>query len=101
MGRADPGRAFRPGGHPLTGPGAGRVLLAAAVGRRSDSDVVAAVSKSRPPARPTVASVAQRAQVSPQTVSNALNAPHRVRPATLARVLAAVEELGYRGIEWR
>ncbi len=40
--------------------------------------------------------MAQRAQVSPQTVSNALNAPHRVHPATLARVLAAVEELGYR-----
>ncbi|HZB47943.1 MAG TPA: LacI family DNA-binding transcriptional regulator [Mycobacteriales bacterium] len=45
--------------------------------------------------------MAQRAQVSPQTVSNALNAPHRVRPATLARVLAAVEELGYRRIGWR
>ena len=52
--------------------------------------------RARTPARPTVESVARRAQVSRQTVSNALNAPHRVHPDTLVRVLAAVEELGYR-----
>src|SRR5829696_407697 len=46
--------------------------------------------------RPTVESVARHAQVSRQTVSNALNAPERVRPETLARVLAAIDELGYR-----
>jgi DNA-binding LacI/PurR family transcriptional regulator len=46
--------------------------------------------------RPTVATVAERAQVSRQTVSNALNAPHLVRPETLARVQAAIAELGYR-----
>ncbi|MFJ8432142.1 LacI family DNA-binding transcriptional regulator [Kitasatospora sp. NPDC094019] len=54
-----------------------------------------------PGARParrvtTIADVAQAAEVSRQTVSNALNAPHRVRPDTLARVNAAIERLGYR-----
>jgi DNA-binding LacI/PurR family transcriptional regulator len=44
----------------------------------------------------TVESVAQHAQVSRQTVSNAINAPGRLRPDTLARVLASVDELGYR-----
>ncbi len=47
-------------------------------------------------ARPTLESVARHAEVSRQTVSNALNAPHRVRPDTLERVLAAIDELGYR-----
>lgn len=49
-----------------------------------------------PGLRPTVESVARHAQVSRQTVSNALNAPQRVRPDTLTRVLAAIDELGYR-----
>lgn len=49
-----------------------------------------------PGTRPTVESVARHAQVSRQTVSNALNAPQRVRPDTLTRVLASIEELGYR-----
>lgn len=49
-----------------------------------------------PGGRPTVESVARHAQVSRQTVSNALNAPQRVRPDTLTRVLAAIDELGYR-----
>ncbi|MFE7559937.1 LacI family DNA-binding transcriptional regulator [Kitasatospora sp. NPDC057500] len=44
----------------------------------------------------TIADVARAAGVSRQTVSNALNAPHRVHPDTLARVTAAVERLGYR-----
>jgi DNA-binding LacI/PurR family transcriptional regulator len=44
----------------------------------------------------TVESVARYANVSRQTVSNALNAPERLKPQTLQRVLAAVEELGYR-----
>lgn len=52
--------------------------------------------KAGTPARPTVESVAQHARVSRQTVSNALNAPERVRPDTLARVLASIDELGYR-----
>lgn len=47
-------------------------------------------------ARATLESVARRAEVSRQTVSNVLNAPHLVRPETLARVHAAIEELHYR-----
>jgi len=43
-----------------------------------------------------VATVADRAQVSRQTVSNAINAPHLVRAETLARVQAAIDDLGYR-----
>jgi DNA-binding LacI/PurR family transcriptional regulator len=46
--------------------------------------------------RPTLQTVAARAAVSRQTVSNALNAPHLVRPETLERVLGVVAELGYR-----
>lgn len=46
--------------------------------------------------RPTLETVAREAGVSRQTVSNALNAPHRLDPRTLARVLAAVERVGYR-----
>lgn len=45
---------------------------------------------------PTIAEVARTAGVSPQTVSNALNAPERLRPATLANVLQVVDALGYR-----
>ena len=46
--------------------------------------------------RPTIEMVASRAGVSRQTVSNAVNAPHRLRPGTLAVVRAAIDELGYR-----
>ena len=46
--------------------------------------------------RPTLATVAARAAVSRQTVSNALNAPHLVHPDTLERVLGVVAEVGYR-----
>jgi DNA-binding LacI/PurR family transcriptional regulator len=45
---------------------------------------------------PTVDDVARAAGVSRQTVSNALNAPARLRPETLQRVLVVVGELGYR-----
>lgn len=44
---------------------------------------------------PTIMEVARVAQVSRQTVSNALNAPERVRADTLERVLAVIDELGY------
>jgi len=47
-------------------------------------------------ARATIAGVAALAQVSPQTVSNVLNAPNRVRPATRERVQAAIEHLHFR-----
>jgi DNA-binding LacI/PurR family transcriptional regulator len=44
----------------------------------------------------TLAQVAQRAGVSRQTVSNALNSPELLAPGTLERVRRAVEELDYR-----
>ncbi|HWM35771.1 MAG TPA: LacI family DNA-binding transcriptional regulator [Streptomyces sp.] len=44
----------------------------------------------------TMAMVAQRAGVSTQTVSNALNTPGLLRPGTLERVRQAVDEMGYR-----
>ncbi len=44
----------------------------------------------------TLAQVAQRAGVSRQTVSNALNTPDLLAPATLERVRRAVDELDYR-----
>lgn len=46
--------------------------------------------------RPTIEVVAKRAGVSRQTVSNAANAPHRLRPETLRKVLGTIDELGYR-----
>jgi DNA-binding LacI/PurR family transcriptional regulator len=46
--------------------------------------------------RPTIDMVAERAGVSRQTVSNAHNAPHRLRPETLRKVLGTIDELGYR-----
>lgn len=46
--------------------------------------------------RPTLEHVALRARVSRQTVSNVINSPHLVRADTAARVLDAIEELGYR-----
>lgn len=49
-----------------------------------------------PTSRATLSSVAARAGVSTQTVSNVLNAPHLVRSDTAARVQAAVRDLGYR-----
>lgn len=45
---------------------------------------------------PVMSDVAQRAGVSHQTVSRVLNTPELVRPGTQERVLAAIEELGYR-----
>ncbi len=44
----------------------------------------------------TLSHVAAAAQVSVQTVSNAINAPQRVAPATLQRTLAAIESMGYK-----
>ena len=44
---------------------------------------------------PTLATVAEQAGVSRQTVSNALNNPELLREDTLARVQAVIDELGY------
>jgi DNA-binding LacI/PurR family transcriptional regulator len=49
-----------------------------------------------PGRRPTIDTVASLAGVSRQTVSNALHTPSLLAPATLRRVLAAVDEVGYR-----
>jgi DNA-binding LacI/PurR family transcriptional regulator len=46
--------------------------------------------------RATLSSVADRAAVSRQTVSNVLNAPHLVRTETRQRVEAVIDELHYR-----
>lgn len=46
--------------------------------------------------RPTLETVARHAQVSRQTVSNVLNAPHVVRAETREKVEAAIAELGYK-----
>lgn len=45
---------------------------------------------------PTVLDVAEAAGVSRQTVSNVLNSPAMVRPATREKVEAAIHDLGYR-----
>lgn len=45
--------------------------------------------------RVTIVDVAKAAGVSRQTVSNAVNAPHRVAPQTLARVRREIDRLGY------
>mgnify|MGYP003349149816 FL=1 len=48
-----------------------------------------------PAAPPTLADVAERAGVSRQTVSNAVNNPELLRADTLERVQQAISELGY------
>ncbi|QIK74523.1 LacI family DNA-binding transcriptional regulator [Nocardioides piscis] len=48
-----------------------------------------------PVSPPTLADVAERAGVSRQTVSNAVNNPDLLRPGTLERVRAAIAEMGY------
>ena len=45
--------------------------------------------------KPTLDSVAQRAGVSPMTVSRVLRIPEKVRLATRTRVEAAIEAVGY------
>lgn len=46
--------------------------------------------------QPTIADVGRAARVSRQTVSNVINAPERVRPATRETVERAINLLGYR-----
>ena len=58
-------------------------------GRRSASGAVL------PATPPTLATVADEAGVSRQTVSNALNNPELLRPDTLLRVQSVIERLGY------
>ncbi len=49
-----------------------------------------------PPERPSLQHVADRAGVSPATVSRALHNPERLAPATLERVRRAIDQTGYR-----
>lgn len=49
--------------------------------------------------RPTLASVARAADVSHQTVSNVLNAPHLVKEETRRRVQAVIAQTGYRPLK--
>jgi DNA-binding LacI/PurR family transcriptional regulator len=49
--------------------------------------------------RPTIDSVASAAAVSRQTVSNVINAPHRVGEQTRQRVERAIAEAGYRPLK--
>lgn len=54
--------------------------------------------KQRNPERntaPTLEDVARVAGISPMTVSRALNSPQQVRPATVAKVMAAISATGY------
>jgi DNA-binding LacI/PurR family transcriptional regulator len=48
-----------------------------------------------PDSAPTLATVAEEAGVSRQTVSNALNSPDLLRPDTLVRVQEVIDRLGY------
>ena len=51
--------------------------------------------RTRPSVPPTLATVADEAGVSRQTVSNALNNPELLRPETLVRVQEVIDRLGY------
>ncbi len=53
------------------------------------------VQRGRHQVPPTLATVADEAGVSRQTVSNALNNPDLLRPETLERVQSVIERLGY------
>lgn len=53
------------------------------------------------PGRVTIYDVAERAGVSISTVSLAVSAPHRVRPETRERIVAAATALGYRMTQGR
>ena len=60
-----------------------------------DVDRDEAARTSLPATPPTLADVAERAGVSRQTVSNAINNPDLLRPDTLARVQESIDALGY------
>src|SRR4051812_26679961 len=49
------------------------------------------------PARVTLVTVARAVGVSPTTVSNAYNRPHKLTPALRERILGAARDLGYPG----
>src|ERR671929_809465 len=51
----------------------------------------------RPEGKVTLKTVARAVGVSPMTVSNAYNRPHKLSPALRERILGAARELGYPG----
>jgi len=63
--------------------------------RTTGTSGLAGISGHAPLSPPTLADVAERAGVSRQTVSNAVNNPDLLRAETLVRVQQAIEELGY------
>jgi DNA-binding LacI/PurR family transcriptional regulator len=63
---------------------------------RDPASAPIATSSASPGPRATLESVAARARVSRQTVSNVLNSPHVVSETTLHRVRQAIDDLGYR-----
>ena len=63
---------------------------------RAEARVTSASAPDAPLVPPTLADVAERAGVSRQTVSNAINNPELLRPETLERVQGAIQDLGYR-----
>jgi DNA-binding LacI/PurR family transcriptional regulator len=69
-------------------------LMTSRVGRENRSTMTEATV--RPTKQPSMADVARTAGVSAQTVSRALRDSPNVNPETKKRVLAAVEQLGYR-----
>lgn len=62
----------------------------------TDARTIPASKPVRPSGQATIATVAAHAAVSRQTVSNAINAPHLLRPETLTRVQNSIHKLGYR-----
>ncbi len=63
---------------------------------RAEATVTPASAHDVPLVPPTLADVAERAGVSRQTVSNAINNPDLLRAETLQRVQGAIQDLGYR-----
>ncbi len=64
--------------------------------RSNEHEVGRVHHRATPPVTPpTLADVAERAGVSRQTVSNAINNPDLLRPDTLARVQDSIDALGY------
>src|SRR4051812_5333086 len=97
-----PGRSsepVRPSSAEIHQPRYPEPLTAERVGNETASvfnDQTAGSHRSRGYVVATLKEVAAHADVSVQTVSNALNAPHRLRPDTLQRVTRSIELLNYR-----
>jgi DNA-binding LacI/PurR family transcriptional regulator len=86
-----------PGGGRGSAPGGGRGAARAGDGRGAAPEADGADGQSRPRSRaPVMSDVGRLAGVSHQTVSRVINGSPHVRPETRERVMAAMQELGYR-----